>query len=265
MHDKKNDVIDKIREYYRKRATTDKYATSPDFNLREIEINNISEHLAEGTKVLDVGCGNGFSTLCYATKINSVFIGVDFVPEMIEAANLLKKKVSLRGTVDFVVGDVLSLDFPDGFFDTVISQRCLLNLPEKDMQWTAMREIARVLKSGGIYLMMEGTKQGLDNLNTTREMFGLAPIPDADPNNNWFSNKFDEAKMLKVAERYFSCLEHIQRFGMYYFISRVIHPLLVSPERPRYDAPINAVARTICEKISNFDDLGHVALFVFRR
>lgn len=260
-----NDVVRKIQDYYRARASTDKYATSPDFNLREVENEYLSRRLTPGTHILDTGCGNGFSTLCHAAKHDADFIGVDFVPEMVRAAQTLAGQFQLVGRVGFEVSDVTRLRFPDQQFDTVISQRCLLNLPDRESQWTAMREIARVLKPGGLYLMMEGTQQGLNKLNEVRALFGLKSIPEAASSYNWFSNKFDEEEMLNVARSLFSEVVDIQRFGMYYFISRVIHPMLVRPEQPRYDAPINSVAREICEKIPNFSDMGHVALFVFRR
>lgn len=256
---------EEILAYYQKRAITDRYATSPDFNLREIEIEYLARWLQDGATILDVGCGNGYSALCYAVLFDSVFVGIDFVPEMIEAAKQMSGQFQIKGRVEFQVGDVTELQFPDVAFDIVISQRCLLNLATRKDQWQAMREIARVLKPGGRYLMLEGTLQGLRRLNEVRSMFGLGQIPEAAPGYNRFSNKFDEEEMLQVADTLFERLEGIQRFGMYYFISRVIHPLLVAPEQPKYDARINAVARQICSQIPNYEDLGHVALFVFRR
>jgi ubiquinone/menaquinone biosynthesis C-methylase UbiE len=256
---------EEILDYYRKRASTDKYATSPDFNLREIEIEYLAKWLNDGLSILDVGCGNGYSDLCHGAMFDSRFVGLDFVPEMIEAAKQTSRQFRLKGSVKFQVGDVLDLQFPNSNFDIVISQRCLLNLPTREDQWQAMREISRVLKPEGNYLMLEGTLQGLKRLNNVRSRFGLDPIPEAAPKYNWFSNKFDEDEMLEVADTLFEGLETIQRFGMYYFISRVIHPLLVSPEEPKYDASINAIARQICSKIPNYEDLGHVALFIFRR
>jgi ubiquinone/menaquinone biosynthesis C-methylase UbiE len=256
---------DDIRQFYRVRATSDPYATSPDFNLREIEIEYISRYLEDGQCVLDVGCGNGYSTLCHAARINSNFCGVDFVPEMIDAAQNLCSRFQLKGTVTFQVGDVTQLSFSSGVFDTVVSQRCLLNLPSRDHQWQALSEIARVLKPGGRYLMLEGTLQGLRKLNCIRAKLGLTPIPEADLKSNWFSNKFEEEEVMEKIRHLFSGLETIQRFGMYYFLSRVVHPLLVAPEEPKYDAPINRIARQICLQIPDFDGLGHVALWVIRR
>lgn len=254
-----------IQAYYQERAGRGRYATSPDFNLREVEIEYLGRRLRDGLKVLDVGCGNGYSTLSFASKFNSSFVGIDFVPEMIEAAHKLAPEFQLKGEIEFGVGDVTALDFEADSFDLVISERCLLNLPTKELQWKAMREVARVLKPGGRYLMLEGTKQGLEGLNRVRSLYNLDPILEADPNYNWFSNKFDEEEMFSVAKTIYSEIEEIERFGMYYFISRVVHPMLVAPEQPKYDARINSVAREICSRIPNFEDIGHVALFVLRK
>jgi ubiquinone/menaquinone biosynthesis C-methylase UbiE len=265
MTDHTSGNVQEIQDYYRKRATIDKYATSPDFNLREVEIEFLSRQLRDDIRVLDVGCGNGYSTLCHAAKYNADFVGMDFVPEMIASAKSMAGQFKLHGKADFRVGDVTNINLKDGQFDIVISQRCLLNVPTREAQWRAMGEISRVLKPGGLYLMLEGTLQGLRKLNEARAMFELEQIPEAESNYNWFSNKFDENEMLAEAKRHFSELVDIQRFGMYYFISRVIHPLLAQPEQPQYDAKINAVAQLISRKIPNFSDMGHVALFVFRR
>jgi ubiquinone/menaquinone biosynthesis C-methylase UbiE len=258
-------IVEQIKDYYRQRAGLGNYATSPDFNLREVENDYLSRELADGLAVLDVGCGTGYSTLTHASRWKSAFTGIDFVPEMIEAARSATGRFALRGSVQFAVGDVTQLELADRSMDVVISQRCLLNLPNREAQWTAMEEVARVLRPGGRYLMMEGSLHGLRKLNEARTSFGLEPIPEAEGTYNWFSNKFEDEEMLARARSIFSKVIGVQRFGMYYFISRVIHPLLVSPEAPRYDAPINAVARKICEKMPDFREMGHVALFMFRR
>jgi ubiquinone/menaquinone biosynthesis C-methylase UbiE len=254
-----------IQDYYTQRATTNFYATSPDMNLREIEIEYLGRYLKDNIKILDVGCGNGYSTLTLASKYASSFTGIDFTREMIIQAKDIQHKFTVKKSVKFYTGDVTQMQFNNEEFDIVISERCLLNLPTKDEQWQAIREIARVLKPDGKYLMLEGTIQGLQQLNILRSTFNLDPILDADPRYNWFSNKFDEAEMIPIVMKSFPELEHIQRFGMYYFISRVIHPLLMAPEQPKYNAKINEIAKLIATHIPNFEDIGHVALFIFRK
>src|SRR5437764_9165911 len=83
----------------------------------------------------------------------------------------------LKSAPSFQQADVRQLTLGDSSFDTVVSERCLLNLPCCDDQWQTIREIHRVLKPGGIYLMVEGTEDGLERLNVVRERMGLAPIP----------------------------------------------------------------------------------------
>jgi ubiquinone/menaquinone biosynthesis C-methylase UbiE len=261
----KTSAIGEIQEYYRVRAASGKYATSPDFNLREVEIDYLARWMKDGQRVLDVGCGTGYTVLRHAAMFDSAFSGIDFVPEMIEQARLLTAEFQTKRQVEVRVGDATRLDEPEGSFDVVVSERCLLNLPTRNDQWRAIGQIARVLRPGGLYLMLEGTLQGLRGLNDVRSRFGLDPIPEAESSYNWFSNKFDEDEMLAVALRSFKRVVHIQRFGMYYLISRVIHPLLVQPDQPKYDARINTIARQVCSQFPDFEGIGHVALFVFER
>jgi ubiquinone/menaquinone biosynthesis C-methylase UbiE len=257
--------VEEIRGYYRARATADRYATSPDFQLRELEIARIGAHLVPGERVLDLGCGNGYSVFRHAERVDADFLGLDFVPEMVRAAEELRGRFTLRGRVALAVGDATRIDRPDASFDTVVSQRCLLNLPSREAQWQALGEVARVLVPEGRYLMLEGTLQGLRRLNAMRERFDLAPIPEADEKTNWFSNKFDEPELEARLRTLGLRIESVERFGMYFFLARVVHPMLVAPEAPRYDAAINDVARRIAETLPDFDGLGHVALWVLRK
>ncbi len=83
MADHPTEIVGEIQAYYRVRASTDNYATSPDFNLREVENHYLPRWLCDDITVLDAGCGNGYSTLCHAARYRADFAGVDFVPEMI--------------------------------------------------------------------------------------------------------------------------------------------------------------------------------------
>ena len=47
-----------LREHYNSRNPSDRYATSRDYNMRELEIEAISTQLPPGD-ILDLGCGNG--------------------------------------------------------------------------------------------------------------------------------------------------------------------------------------------------------------
>ena len=246
-----------VRSIYEQRDTKQLYATSPDFHLRELEIGFLAEHVRPG-KVLDLGCGNGYTLLSLARRVAADYVGLDFSPKMIEGAAALTQQCSseLKSIPKFQEADVRALTFADSTYDTVLSERCLLNLPSRDDQWQTIREIHRVLKPGGLYLMVEGTEDGLERLNVVRDKMKLEPIPTASPENP-SSLKFRESELEAVLEPLFT-IEKKQYFGLYYLISRVLHPILVEPERPKFDSKINAIARALSEVCPIDSELGHV-------
>ncbi|MGE5329815.1 MAG: class I SAM-dependent methyltransferase [Deltaproteobacteria bacterium] len=254
---KEEQKVDFIQNIYQERKTDEIYATSPDFNLRELEIDFIKENLNSG-KVLDIGCGNGYSLISLARHIESEYVGMDFSENMLLGAQKLieKFRTELKSIPEFIQGDVRKLPFEDNMFDCVLSERCLLNLPSREMQYDTIKEVYRVLKDDGIYVMVEGTEDGLERLNYIREKMGLDLIPTVSKDNAG-SLKFNEKQLNEFLSPMFE-IEKIQFFGMYYLISRVIHPLLTYPEKPMFDAKINTIARQISNIIPDVDRIGHV-------
>ena len=76
-------------------------------------------HIQPGETVLDVGCGTGGLTLVAGEKVGSTgrVYGIDPAPEMIELAS--RKAIKARANIDFRVGVVEKINFPDGTFDVV--------------------------------------------------------------------------------------------------------------------------------------------------
>jgi len=115
-----------------------------------IELANVKP----GDKVLDVGCGTGSLSLTaqsYAGPTGKVY-GIDAAPEMIEVA---KKKASRSGLgVEFEVGLIEELAFPDATFDVVISRLAMHHLPD-DLKRRGLAEVLRVLNPGGKFLIAD--------------------------------------------------------------------------------------------------------------
>jgi len=246
-----------VKNVYEKRKTDEIYATSPDYNLRELEIDFIKQNVKFG-KVLDIGCGNGYTLISIAREFKSEYFGLDFSKNMLLGAEKLIKKFmpELESIPKFIQGDVRHLPFESNSFDCIISERCLLNLPSREMQYDTIKEIHRVLNNGGIYVMVEGTEDGLERLNDIREKVGLEVIPTVSKDNA-SSLKFKEKELDEFLTTLFD-IENKQYFGLYYLISRVIHPLMTYPEQPRFDAKINDIARRISKIIPDVNNLGHV-------
>lgn len=255
-----------LRQRYEDLGTSgDDRGTADDFHLREMEIQTGLKYMQDGHKVLDVGSGTGYSLRQYARALAIDGVGVDYAESMVmtAGAKYAESRKELKGTLRFTHASVLELPFADNTFDVVTSGRCLMALLDWDLQKQAIVEIHRVMKPGGTFVMMEGTIQGLDRLNAVRQRFGLSAIPAVDK-GRLVTLKFDEPTLMDYVGGFMDLMT-THRYGMYYFISRVIHPLLVAPEQPRYDARINEVARLIAEEIPDYQGLGHMAAFIWRK
>jgi hypothetical protein len=70
-----------VRHEFEDRNPTDPYATSRDYNMRELEIQAIVRELTEPGPVLDLGCGNGHTLISAARQLTGwQLTGVDFSP-----------------------------------------------------------------------------------------------------------------------------------------------------------------------------------------
>jgi SAM-dependent methyltransferase len=113
-------------------------------------------HLAPDAKVLDVGCGPGTITADLADRVPQGHItGIDAAQEVIEQARELAGD---RGCVDFAVGDVYALDYPDGAFDVVHAHQVLQHLGDPVR---ALREMRRVTKPGGLVAVRDADFGGM--------------------------------------------------------------------------------------------------------
>jgi ubiquinone/menaquinone biosynthesis C-methylase UbiE len=254
-----------VRNVYAKRDATNVYATSPDFNLRELEIDFIIKYVQLYAKknpektlqISDIGCGNGYTDIRIAQVANAAIVGIDFSENMIDAANNLRTKFGrLQGRLSFHLTDATKFSYERESFDVIITERLLLNLPNPCAQERIIQTIHRLLKPNGMYIFVEGTLDGLKRLNKLRLSVGLDSIPDRST-ANISSLKFHEKEIIPFLSKYFTIVKR-QYFGMYFLISRVAHPLLTYPEEPRYDAAINQVARKISSVNPDYKHLGHI-------
>ena len=102
-------------------------------------------------RVLDICCGTGSVILSFAERFSDILaIGYDFSPGMLHKAKI--KDIS--DTVIFINGDAASLPFIDDHFDIVCCSHALYEL-KGDVRKKALLEMKRVVKSGGMVLIME--------------------------------------------------------------------------------------------------------------
>jgi SAM-dependent methyltransferase len=101
----------------------------------------------EGDDVLDVGCGDGLKAIALGREGHSV-VGLDDDTSAVDAANarLADESQATQERVRFEVGEVGSLGFDDGSFETVLMGDVL----QHHLNWKRpLTEACRVLKPGG--------------------------------------------------------------------------------------------------------------------
>ncbi len=243
-------------ERARERANDDSEVTHRDIWQRWLEIETIRQYLKPGDRMLDVGCGAGYTTRLVADCVREA-VGMDYSEAMIERARAAAGSAS---RLRFESGDVLALG-PDRFgaFDVVLSSRCLINLASWEDQLRAIRNIASVLEPGGRFLFLEGIEDGRNRLNALRERSGLPAMPTV-----WHNVDFVEARLLAALDPMFH-VEQRRHFGVYDFVARVVHPLLVAPEAPQYDARINQIGASLALQRQDFADISRVIFLVLVR
>lgn len=97
-------------------------------------------------KILDAGCGTGKDCIYFASHGYEVY-GIDLSRGMLEKAKKNSENKNLK--INFSIGNMKSLVFPNSYFDGVWTMAAIVHLSPKEKQ-KAIREFYRVLKPKGI-------------------------------------------------------------------------------------------------------------------
>lgn len=98
--------------------------------------------------VVDLGCGTGNAAAMLAPIVKKV-IAVDREPAMLEAA---RTRLRDRSNVEFVAGDIDRIPLDDAGVDAVVVFLVAHHLEDPG---AGVREIARILRRGGVLLMID--------------------------------------------------------------------------------------------------------------
>jgi ubiquinone/menaquinone biosynthesis C-methylase UbiE len=248
-----------VKEVWEQRAVDPQFTpatiTFNDYFYREVEIKVIEDiaKLGQWNSLLDIGCGNGYTTVKLAPYFEHI-VGTDYSEKMIARAEK-DYGTGLCKNITWKVVDVLNMN-EGKRYDCILSSRCLINLVSWEDQLKALENITNHLKVGGTFIMVECSQQGRDDLNNFRAKCGLARIPRVP-----FNLDFDETKLwLHISKRY--DISQVHRFGMYEVISKVLHPLFVAPLEPSYAHGINFHASNMAynwEGSSDMDELNKMS------
>ncbi|KAF7587819.1 hypothetical protein BBP40_006671 [Aspergillus hancockii] len=109
-------------------------------------------YITATSKILDIGCGPGSISIDFARRAPQGHVtGIEYMPDPLEQARELATSQGIMN-IEFRVGDIHSLEFPDNTFDIVHVHQVLQHIanPVK-----ALQEMRRVTKPGGIVAARE--------------------------------------------------------------------------------------------------------------
>jgi SAM-dependent methyltransferase len=237
--------------------------TARDPHLQDAVEAAMVRRLRSADRVLDIGCGDGVSTLRFARHAGQI-VGVDYIEAFVEKAARRARGAGASNT-GFEAASVLDLAGVRARhqpFDVAITIRCLINLSSAAEQETAIAEIASCVKPGGLYLASEGWAEGMDGLNLLRRRAGLPSIEVVKYNLLLRRSEFERA-----ASDHFEIVDYIG-LGFFLMMSRVVQPLLVAPEAPSHTHKLNQIAARLeqqCLFGNEFQSCDYAGVYVLRR
>ncbi len=250
---------DNILQFWNERASLGHLAGTNDFVLTEIEERFLENFVPRGSRVLDIGCGNGDTLIRLAKEKSCSGVGFDFSDKMVATARSSIAAASLDAEIAVHQASVPPVPNLWGSFPLVYSQRCLINLTSVSAQRDAVHSVAEILDPGGTYVMIECFNEGGEETNLLRRRLGLQPIEA--PWHNLFLD-LHQVKSWSSPSYFVERVVHIS--STYHFLSRVVYAKLAerSGEPLRYDSQINLLAKDLPQEIGEF---GPVKACIWRK
>lgn len=141
---------------------------------------------AQGAKVVDIGCGEGYGPAILAQNAREV-LGVDIAPEVVDHA----RRCYGSDTVSFEVMEVNHLEIPDGAFDLAVSFQVVEHLVDESGYFS---EMARVIDADGKAII------------TTPNRLTISPGCDK-PINPFHLREYTPDELSAVLDEHFASVE----------------------------------------------------------
>ncbi len=136
-------------------------------------------HIAENTKLLEVGSNTGFTSLEFAHISPAQICGIDISAECVRVANDTKMAdvQNIKDRVSFQVGSGYNIPFSEESFDIIMTGGATGFMDDKS---TALKEYFRVLKTWGFLVMtplVYHTEPPQEVLDSVSKIIGTKIIP----------------------------------------------------------------------------------------
>ena len=121
------------------------HARLVDWGLSHIDLH-------AGDTVLDIGCGGGNTLARMAERVTEGhLVGIDYAETSVEASRAFNAPLIEAGRMEILHGSVEHLPFADEHFDAVVTVESFYFWPNPE---ECLKEVARVVKKGGTFLLL---------------------------------------------------------------------------------------------------------------
>jgi ubiquinone/menaquinone biosynthesis C-methylase UbiE len=129
-------------------------------NMTDWGLSHVS--IEKSDTILDIGCGGGRTVSKLAAIAEQGHVcGIDYSPDSVAASQKTNAQGIAAGRVEIQQGSVSKLPFPDGMFDLVTAVETHFFWPDLPSD---MREVFRVLKPGGSFLVIVEVYKGANKM-----------------------------------------------------------------------------------------------------
>lgn len=125
-----------------------------DFNPNSV----FERHLQDASVIADLGCGTGEMLASLLGKGEKTLIGVDVSPEMLEQARL---RLPESRNLELRIGELEHLPMREQEADAALMSMVLYHVSEPER---AIREVYRVLRPGGLFLLVDFLKHNQEQI-----------------------------------------------------------------------------------------------------
>jgi SAM-dependent methyltransferase len=195
-----------------------------DIFQRDLEYDYVGPYLSSDMRILEVGCGNGFSTERFRELVAHVD-AMDYAENMIERA---RERVGERNN-RFILDNILEPTQLEGPYDAVVCVRVLINLADFEQQQRALEAMSSLLEPGGKLILVEGYVEGFEALSELRNELDLGSVTPA--SINYYSRLSD---FMPVVERDFELTDTFH-LGAYDYLTRVMYPMVAGPDNVKHN------------------------------
>jgi SAM-dependent methyltransferase len=130
--------------------------------------------LGPGDRLLDLGCGIGTPALRIASRTGASVTGVTINSRHVEIATERAAAEGMADRVSFIHANAMDLPFDAGSFDAVLAFESIIHMDRP----TVLREVERVLVSGGRLALTDLTPLAGEAPKSFRSLIGASPEDD---------------------------------------------------------------------------------------